>query len=74
MVSWMCFFARARYFASRSCAQGAVWTGVPSLNNGGEVTVIRIIEKMPRDKRRSDPMAFGYEPQQEREVGRIVIE
>lgn len=63
LPSWLHFDAR----------ELELW-GVPSLNNGGEVTVIRIIEKMPRDKRRSDPMAFGYEPQQEREVGRIVIE
>jgi axial budding pattern protein 2 len=48
--------------------------GVPSLNNSGEVTIIKIIEKLPKDKRKSDPTAFGYEPQQERVVGRMVLE
>ena len=48
--------------------------GVPSLKHVGEVTVIRLIEKHPRDKRKSDPLAFGYEPQQEREVGRVTVE
>lgn len=48
--------------------------GVPSLINTGEYTVIKIIEKLPRDKRNSNPMAYGYEPPQEREVGRIAIE
>jgi len=48
--------------------------GVPALKHAGEVVMVRIVEKMAKDKRRSDPMAFGYEPQQEREVGRIAIE
>ncbi|WRT69729.1 uncharacterized protein IL334_006719 [Kwoniella shivajii] len=48
--------------------------GVPPLRVSGDVTVIRIIERLPRDNRRSDPMSFGYEPPQEREVGRITIE
>ncbi|WVR08032.1 hypothetical protein IAU60_005076 [Kwoniella sp. DSM 27419] len=48
--------------------------GVPPIRVTGDVTVIRIIERMPRDNRRSDPMSFGYEPPQEREVGRVVVE
>nr|XP_019009322.1 uncharacterized protein I206_05971 [Kwoniella pini CBS 10737]OCF48103.1 hypothetical protein I206_05971 [Kwoniella pini CBS 10737] len=48
--------------------------GVPPLRVTGDVTIIRIIERLPRDNRRSDPMSFGYEPPQEREVGRITIE
>ncbi|WWC92832.1 uncharacterized protein L201_007791 [Kwoniella dendrophila CBS 6074] len=48
--------------------------GVPPLRIAGDSTVIRIIERLPRDNRRSDPMSFGYEPPQEREVGRVIIE
>nr|XP_019043507.1 hypothetical protein I302_08085 [Kwoniella bestiolae CBS 10118]OCF22437.1 hypothetical protein I302_08085 [Kwoniella bestiolae CBS 10118] len=48
--------------------------GVPPLRITGDVTTIRIIERLPRDNRRSDPMSFGYEPPQEREVGRVTIE
>ena len=48
--------------------------GVPSLKHAGEVTVLRIIEKLPSGNRRSDPTAFGYEPPQEREVGQVTIE
>ncbi|WVF68240.1 hypothetical protein IAT40_003005 [Kwoniella sp. CBS 6097] len=48
--------------------------GVPPMRASGDVTVIRIIERLPRDNRRSDPMSFGYEPPQEREVGRVIIE
>lgn len=48
--------------------------GVPALKHAGETVMVRIIEKMAKDKRRSDPMAYGYEPQQEREVGQIAIE
>ena len=48
--------------------------GVPSLENAGEMTALKIIEKLPSNNRRSDPMAFGYEPPQEREVGRVTIE
>ncbi|KAK4685076.1 axial budding pattern protein 2, partial [Tremellales sp. Uapishka_1] len=48
--------------------------GVPALRHAGETIVVRIIEKMGNGNRRSDPTQFGYEPPQEREVGRIVIE
>lgn len=48
--------------------------GVPSLKHAGETTILRIIEKMPNNNRRSDPMAFGYEPPQERQVGRVILE
>lgn len=48
--------------------------GVPALGNAGEVTTIRVMESLPRDKRNSDPGRFGYEPQQEREVGRVTVE
>ncbi|RXK35191.1 hypothetical protein M231_07562 [Tremella mesenterica] len=48
--------------------------GVPALKHAGEVMTVVIIEKMPMDKRRSDPMAYGYQPRQDREVGRVVIE
>ncbi|WWC95562.1 hypothetical protein V866_002427 [Kwoniella sp. B9012] len=48
--------------------------GVPPLRITGDITTIRIIERLPRDNRRSDPMSFGYEPPQEREVGRVTIE
>ena len=63
LPSWLHFDAR----------ELELW-GVPSLTHSGETTVVRIIEKLPKENRRSDPMAFGYEPQREREVGRIVIE
>lgn len=48
--------------------------GVPALANASDVTTIKIIEILPRDKRRSDPSQFGYEPAQEREVGRVTVE
>jgi axial budding pattern protein 2 len=44
------------------------------LQNSGETTTIRIVEKLPREKRNSNPMAYGYQPPQEREVGRVTIE
>ncbi|ORY34733.1 hypothetical protein BCR39DRAFT_476392 [Naematelia encephala] len=47
--------------------------GVPPLASAGDVVVVRIMERMASN-RRSDPMSFGYEPPQEREVGRIAIE
>jgi axial budding pattern protein 2 len=48
--------------------------GVPAMEHSGDVLVLRIVEKMPRDKRYSNPMAFGYQPAPEREVGRMTIE
>lgn len=48
--------------------------GVPAMEHSGDVLVLRIVEKMPRDKRGSNPMAFGYQPAPEREVGRMTIE
>ena len=48
--------------------------GVPALKNTGDAKVVRILEKMAKDKRNSNPLAFGYQPQQEREVGRVMIE
>ena len=48
--------------------------GVPALKHAGEMTVLKIIEKLPSSNRRSDPMAFGYDPPTEREVGRVTIE
>ena len=48
--------------------------GVPAMEHSGDVLVLRIVEKMPRDKRFSNPMAFGYQPAPEREVGRMTIE
>jgi axial budding pattern protein 2 len=48
--------------------------GVPALGNSGDLTTIKIIETLPRDKRTSDPMQFGYQPPQEREVGRVTVE
>lgn len=48
--------------------------GVPALANAGDVTTIKVVEILPRDKRRSDPSQFGYEPAQEREVGRVTVE
>lgn len=48
--------------------------GVPAMQHVGETTSIRIVEKMPRDGRNSNPMAYGYVPPQEREVGRVTIE
>ena len=48
--------------------------GVPALKHAGEVVIVKIVEKLPKENRRSDPMAFGYQPQQERVVGRIAIE
>jgi axial budding pattern protein 2 len=63
MPAWLHFDAR----------ELELW-GVPGLANSGEVTVIRIIETLPKDKRRSDPMQFGYEPPQEREVGKVFLE
>lgn len=48
--------------------------GVPKVADAGSVFTLRIIEKMPNGNRRSDPMSFGYEPPQEREVGRVTIE
>lgn len=50
-----------------------IW-GVPALANAGDVTSLKIVEIMPRDKRRSDPSQFGYEPAQERIVGRVIVE
>jgi axial budding pattern protein 2 len=44
------------------------------MEHSGDVLVLRIVEKMPRDKRYSNPMAFGYQPAPEREVGRMTIE
>lgn len=46
--------------------------GVPSLGNTGQVTVLRILEKLP--SKGKDPMSYGYVPSQEREVGRVTIE
>jgi axial budding pattern protein 2 len=63
MPAWLHFDAR----------ELELW-GVPGLANSGDVTAIRIIETLPRDKRRSDPTQFGYEPPQEREVGKVTIE
>nr|XP_018260275.1 uncharacterized protein I303_07193 [Kwoniella dejecticola CBS 10117]OBR82433.1 hypothetical protein I303_07193 [Kwoniella dejecticola CBS 10117] len=63
LPSWLHFDAR----------ELELW-GVPPLRITGDVTVVRIIERLPRDNRRSDPMSFGYEPPQEREVGRVTIE
>lgn len=63
MPAWLHFDAR----------EHELW-GVPSLKHAGETTVVRIIEKLPSNNRRSDPMAFGYEPPQEREVGKVIIE
>ncbi|EAL19578.1 hypothetical protein CNBG2070 [Cryptococcus deneoformans B-3501A] len=48
--------------------------GVPPLRAVGETTTVRILERLPRDARRADPMSFGYEPPQEKEVGRVIIE
>ena len=48
--------------------------GVPALANSGNITTIKIMEVLPRDKRTSDPSHFGYEPAQEREVGRVTVE
>jgi axial budding pattern protein 2 len=48
--------------------------GVPALANAGDVTNLKIVEILPRDKRRSDPSQFGYEPAQERIVGRVIVE
>ncbi|XAO26140.1 hypothetical protein I312_104974 [Cryptococcus bacillisporus CA1280] len=48
--------------------------GVPPLKAVGDTTTVRILERLPRDARRADPMSFGYEPPQEKEVGRVVIE
>jgi axial budding pattern protein 2 len=48
--------------------------GVPATQHLGETTTIRIVEKLPRDGRNSNPMAYGYVPPQEREVGRVTIE
>jgi len=48
--------------------------GVPALANAGDVTTLKIVEILPRDKRRSDPSQFGYEPAQERVVGRVIVE
>ncbi|ODN98079.1 hypothetical protein I350_07721 [Cryptococcus amylolentus CBS 6273] len=48
--------------------------GVPPQRVVGEQWVVRILEKLPRDPRRADPSSFGYEPPQEREVGRVMVE
>ena len=48
--------------------------GVPSARNVGEVIHVKIVEKLPRDKRISNPLAFGYGPPPERQVGRLTIE
>nr|ODN80255.1 hypothetical protein L203_05843 [Cryptococcus depauperatus CBS 7841] len=48
--------------------------GVPPIEFLGEIMTIRILERLPRDARRMDPMSFGYEPPQEKEVGRMTIE
>ena len=48
--------------------------GVPSARNVGEVIDVKIVEKLPRDKRISNPLAFGYGPPPERQVGRLTIE
>lgn len=63
LPSWLHFDAR----------EMELW-GVPALGNAGEVITIRVMELLPRDKRNSDPGRFGYEPQQEREVGRVTVE
>ncbi|WWD20325.1 hypothetical protein CI109_104801 [Kwoniella shandongensis] len=63
LPSWLHFDAR----------ELELW-GVPPMRSLGDVTVIRIVERSARDQRRSDPMSFGYEPPQEKEVGRVTIE
>ncbi|KAK8849696.1 hypothetical protein IAR55_005031 [Kwoniella newhampshirensis] len=63
LPSWLHFDAR----------ELELW-GVPPMRSLGDVTVVRIVERSARDQRRSDPMSFGYEPPQEKEVGRVTIE
>ncbi|KAL7425119.1 polarity establishment/cellular polarization [Cryptotrichosporon argae] len=48
--------------------------GVPHVHDAGNSISVRVVEKMPSQNRRSDPLAFGYQPPQEREVGRVVID
>ena len=48
--------------------------GVPSGKEVGDVFHIKIVEKMPRERKMFNPLAFGFGAANEREVGRLTIE
>ncbi|ORX37719.1 hypothetical protein BD324DRAFT_608221 [Kockovaella imperatae] len=48
--------------------------GVPSLKDVGQSIDIKIIEKLPKDKKVANSSIYGYATSQERQVGKLTIE